>query len=96
MNVGLTNIWLLWAIPLYMLSYYLVSLIGNDLFNEVVIYGLPALFALYDLYIRLTNKNGSVLDNLTFEDRGYVLHLFIFPFPVWFVGLVLFVIVFNY
>ena len=92
---AIANRWLFWALPLYLIIYYLVSLLENNFLNNAVIYGLPIMFGIYDLYIRLSHKNESILDNLTFENRGYVLHLFIFPFPIWFVVLVITIIAFD-
>ena len=92
---GIANRWLFCALPLYLIIYYLISLLENDFLNKVVMYGLPIIFGLYDLYIRLSHKNEPILDNLTFENRGYVLHLFIFPFPIWFVVLVITIIAFD-
>ena len=92
---AIANRWLFWALPLYLIIYYLVSLLENNFLNNVVIYGLPIMFGIYDLYIRLSHKNESILDNLTFENRGYVLHLFIFPFPIWFVVLVITIVAFD-
>lgn len=92
---GIANIWILWALPLYLIIYFFVSLLGNDFLNDVVIYGLPIMFGMYDVYVRLSHKNEPILDNLTFEERGYVLHLFIFPFPVWLAILVIIIIAFD-
>ena len=33
---GIANRWLFWALPLYLIIYYLISLLENDFLNKVV------------------------------------------------------------
>jgi len=93
-GIGIANKWMLWYFPLFIMVVFTPAFFGYEQLCDSLAIAMIFFLLVLDLYLRVSKSQKNLLDSLTFPDEGYVLHIVIFPLPVWMVCSIVLILVF--
>lgn len=94
--LGIANIWVLWFAPIYLATVFGAIVYINEQTGNFLAWFNILLLGIFDICYRLKNSKESIINALTFPAEGLILHIFIFPLPVWMASFIIVAIVFNH
>ena len=85
-GIGIANTWALWFLPIFFTVTLIPVWLGYPTIAEMAACTSILLLIMHDLYLRIFKSDETLLNGLTFPDKGYIFHVFILPIPLWMIG----------